>query len=166
MGQLGMGAMLHLLGGGSEKSSSEYEGAVVKSACMVKGAANGWHGRETDRLRVEFEDGRAIDIWDDGQSCCESRWITTDDDPSTLVGGKLVHIAAKDGPEERDGEWGDVTETCFVEVQTDKGFITLTTHNSHNGYYGGFGLTITEVSACPPPSPAPAPLSRREGRNE
>jgi hypothetical protein len=29
-------------------------------------------------------------------------------------------------------------------IGTDVGFITLTNHNEHNGYYGGFGLTITE----------------------
>ena len=140
MGQLGIGAMLHLLCGGSEKSSSDYEGAVIKSAALVD-----------DRIQIAFDDGRAIEVWDNGQSCCESRYITTDDDPASLVGGKLVAITAKDGPN-ADAEY-DEHEICFVEIQTDKGFVTFTTHNEHNGYYGGFGLTITETASLPGPQP-------------
>ena len=68
--------------------------------------------------------------------------MTTDDDPQSLVGGKLVRIEAKPGPD-KDSEY-DVHEQVFVEVATDKGFITIVNHNEHNGYYGGFGLTITE----------------------
>ena len=36
----------------------------------------------------------------------------------------------------------DDHETCFVEVATDDGFITLTNHNEHNGAYSGFVLTV------------------------
>ena len=28
-------------------------------------------------------------------------------------------------------------EVCFLEVGTDDGFITISNHNEHNGYYGG-----------------------------
>ena len=69
--------------------------------------------------------------------------MTTDDDVQSLVGGTLTRIEAKPGPDVDDG--GECHETVFVEVGTDRGFITIVNHNEHNGYYGGFGLTITEI---------------------
>lgn len=122
--------MLHYLSGGSENDSQKYVGREIVGAAIVN-----------DRLAIDFADGSKIDVWDNGQSCCEHRYMTTDDDVATLVGGRLLHIASKDGP---DMDGSEEHETCFVEIATDKGFITVTNHNEHNGYYGGFGLTITE----------------------
>ena len=133
MSNLGMGAMLHLLGGGSAHSSYEYKGLKITSAKI-----------EDDRLCIEFEGGKKIQIWDDGQSCCESRYMTCDDDPSVLVGGEWVHAMTKEAPDIPDGEYEYVHEQVFVEVQSTAGFITLCSHNEHNGNYGGFFLTITE----------------------
>ena len=127
---LGIGAMLHSLSGGSENAPEQYYGKVIVSA-------------EIDETEIEigFSDGLSIVIWDNGQSCCEYRHMTTDDDIKSLVGGTLISIEAKEGPDIDDGE---AHETMFVEIATDKGFVTVVTHNEHNGYYGGFGLTITE----------------------
>lgn len=100
---------------------------------------------ETARLLLAFEDGRRIEIWDNGQSCCESRYAMTDDDVSTLVGNKLTLVQVKEGPDLDDN--GEYHEQTFVEVATDKGFITLVSHNEHNGYYGGFNITITDPDA-------------------
>lgn len=138
MGQIGVGAMLHYLSGGSPHAAEEYAGRKIVEAAI-----------EDDALRLKFEDGSAIKIYDDGQSCCESRYLTTDDDVKTLEGHTLVSISAKDGPSE-EGECGDCHETCFVEVQSSGGFVTLTNHNEHNGYYGGFGLSISELSPAMP----------------
>jgi len=135
MSQPGIGAMLHYLGGGSEQDPDKYYGREIATAVM-----------DDERLKIGFTDGVTIHIWDNGQSCCESRYMRTDDDLSALVGGKLVRIEAKPGPDEED-EYGDMHEQVFVEVATDKGFITIANHNEHNGYYGGFGSTITEQSA-------------------
>lgn len=129
---LGIGAMLHHLGGGSENSADKYYGRTITDAAMDK---------EENRLRIEFSDGVRISIWDDGQSCCESRYMTTDDDLSPLAGSQLIGITVKPGKAE--SEYGD-HEIAFVEVATNSGFITIANHNEHNGYYGGFGLTITE----------------------
>jgi len=97
-----------------------------------------------DRLRLTFEDSSAYDIIDDGQNCCEHRYITCDDDDvSSLVGGVLTKIEAKEG--NNIEVWYDAHETMFVEVATDKAHIMLVTHNEHNGYYGGFCLNISKV---------------------
>ena len=133
MGQPGTGAIVHYLGGGSENDAAKYIGKAITGAVI-----------KDDRLNVDFEDGTKISIWDNGQSCCESRYMTTDDDVAVLVGGELVNIEAKPGIDMKESEYDDEHETVFVEVQTDKGFITVVNHNQHNGYYGGFGLTITE----------------------
>lgn len=134
MSQPGIGAMLHYLGGGSEHSADEYYGRTITAASMAD-----------ERLRLTFSDGKKIEIWDDGQSCCESRYMRTDDNLESLVGGKLIRIEVKPGPDVDND--GDCHEQVFVEVATDQGFITVSNHNEHNGYYGGFGLTITEPDA-------------------
>lgn len=129
---MGIGAMLHVLGGGSEHGADEYIGQKVLAAAMTD-----------ERLKLTLDSGNTIAIWDSGQSCCESRYMTTDDDIQSLVGHKLTRIEAKPGPDAQ-GEYGEEHEQVFVEIGTDKGFVTIVNHNEHNGYYGGFGLTITE----------------------
>jgi len=132
MSQPGIGAMLHYLSGGSEHDAKEYYGQKIMSAVI-----------NDDRLCLGLSpSGKTIEIWDNGQSCCESRYMTTDDDVQSLVGNELRRIESKPGTDEA-GDY-DVHEQVFVEVGTDKGFITIVNHNEHNGYYGGFGLTITE----------------------
>lgn len=91
-----------------------------------------------DAVVLAFEDLTAITIRDAGQCCCEHRYITTDDDLQSLVGHLLIRIEARPGPD----IYAD-HETMFVEIATEVGFVTLTTHNEHNGYYGGFSLTVS-----------------------
>lgn len=131
----GMGAMIHLLSGGSKKSASDYYGRRIRHARL-----------EEERLLIAFEDGVTIALTDEGQSCCEARYMRSDDDIASLIGGTLAAMTVKEGPDEV-GEYGDTHETCFVEVQTDKGFITIASHNEHNGYYGGFAMSIDEVES-------------------
>lgn len=91
-----------------------------------------------DRLNIEFEGGGNLLIWDSGQSCCEHRYMTTDDDLASFVGAKLVDIEVLDGP--NVSEYDGCHDTQFVRVNTTAGTVTVVTHNEHNGYYGGFEL--------------------------
>ena len=129
---LGMRAMLAILAGGSNRDASEYYGQNIEAVEM-----------KDERLVLLLSNGKKISIFDNGQDCCESRYMTTDDDIQSLVGASLVRIESKPGPE-TVGEDDNAHEIVFVEVGTDKGFITIVNHNEHNGYYGGFALTITE----------------------
>mgnify|MGYP001199818599 CR=1 FL=1 len=96
-------------------------------------------------LEIRFEDGTGIAFFDDGQSCCESRYMSVDgDDLSEFVGAKYVEAFVKDGLE-TVSEYGDVHEVQFLEVRTSKGSITVSAHNEHNGYYGGFNITIKKI---------------------
>lgn len=124
--------MLYMLGGGSPKSASDYYGRTIIDASV-----------DENRLLLKFDDGVSVRLWDSGQSCCEHRYITCDDNPKDLIGGKLVKIEAVGG-DDIPAEY-DTHEICFVEVATDKAHIKLCTHNEHNGYYGGFGLSIDEM---------------------
>lgn len=126
--------MLHYLGGGTRHSASEFYGKTIASAAM-----------ENDRLKLSFTDGTLIEIWDDCQSCCEHRYMTCDDDLAKIIGGNLIRMDVKAGPEIKC-KYGYEHEILFVEVATNECFITIATHNEHNGYYGGFGLTIDIVT--------------------
>ena len=129
---LGMGAMLHMLGGGSDKDPKDYYGKVITDADINE-----------DRMIIELDGETTIKIYDNGQSCCEHRYITCDDNPKDLIGGVLSKIETSDSGEKED-DW-ETHEWVFIEVGTDKDHIKFCTHNEHNGYYGGFGLTVTEV---------------------
>jgi hypothetical protein len=95
---------------------------------------------ETETLSIKFEgcSGKLL-IWDNGQSCCETRYMSTDDLLPTFTGAKLVGFEVVDGPDIED-EYGDAHEQMFVKLETTMGTITLVTHNEHNGYYGGFDI--------------------------
>ena len=132
----GIGAMLHYLGGGSAKDPATYYGRIITKAEQVK-----------DKLRLVFDDGVAISISDRGQSCCEYRYMRTDDDLASLVGHKLVAIETNDAKTdsfEPPPDKYDTHEAVFLDIKTDGGMITFSFHNEHNGYYGGFGLDCRE----------------------
>jgi hypothetical protein len=93
-----------------------------------------------DELHLSFGSQGTLVIRDEGQSCCENRYITTDDKLDDYVGGNLLNIEVKPVPIpmlEHDSD-GDSHDIEFVEVTTTKGSFVLVTHNEHNGYYGGF----------------------------
>ena len=114
----------------------EYEGARIVSATLIRD--------EELAISVEIGDGvGTIRIRDDGQNCCELRWITCDDDVGSFAGARLLSVEWRPGPKSIEGY--DVYETAFVRVVTSRGDIVLCTHNQHNGYYGGFTPVVTPV---------------------
>lgn len=132
MGQAGMGVMIGMLGGNSDTVSA-YHAAMNKTIKSVE-------LNSSNELVIRFDDGFKLVAKDDGQSCCEHRYMRTDDDLDSWAGSKLVSIEIKQAPEVAD-EWGE-HEVQFLEVMTDKGCFTMTSHNEHNGYYGGFWITL------------------------
>jgi len=91
-----------------------------------------------DELHFVFADGSKVRVLDDGQSCCEARYMTTDDNLDEYAGAKLLGLEIKDAPDIE--ERYDVHEVQFLEVMTSRGCFTMATHNEHNGYYGGFSV--------------------------
>lgn len=92
---------------------------------------------EDDALHFTFDDGSRLKIWDGGQSCCESRYMRTDDKLEEFIGAKLIGATIKYAAPISD-EWGYDHEIQFLDVETDRGVFQMASHNEHNGYYGGF----------------------------
>ena len=127
MSQLGVGVMINMLS--SEDSGEAFRASVGKTIASV--------ALEDDALRFVFADGSRMHMSDEGQSCCEHRYMSTDDNLADFAGAKLLGAEIKQA-EGKDGEYGDVHEIQFLEIKTDKGSFTMSSHNEHNGYYGGF----------------------------
>jgi len=133
MGQLGLGVMIGLLGG-NEESVSAWRNAVGKkiSALALK----------DDALHFRFVDGTTLTLADEGQSCCEHRYMVTDDDLAHFIGARLRNAEVRSAPPVED-KYGE-HEVAFLVVKTSKGSFTMATHNEHNGYYGGFLIRASQ----------------------
>lgn len=90
-----------------------------------------------NEVLVDLSNGLTVTLSDEGQNCCEDRYITTDDDLPSCVGSEYLgwHVAA--GPTVDDPQ-GEVHEIEFLRVETSGEVITFETHNVHNGSYSGF----------------------------
>jgi hypothetical protein len=133
MGQLGMGVMIHRLFGGSGGLTPEqYDGLLQRE---IKGVA-----LEDNAVKILLDGAGTLVLTDEGQSCCENRYITTDDDLPYFVGSRLMDVELGEH-RSTDSEYGNEHEIQFLNVKTSKGVITFETHNEHNGYYGGFAIT-------------------------
>jgi hypothetical protein len=133
MSNLGMGVMIGMLRG-NEDTVAAYNESMGKT---ISGLTL---DEEGGFIIIDFNDGTNLRVADDGQSCCENRYMRTDDDMQHFVGAKLTGLEIKEAPNEPD-EYGE-HEVQFLEVQTDRGVFTLASHNEHNGYYGGFWITL------------------------
>lgn len=142
MGQLGIKVLLNSLNS-EEVIIKKYAGKVIKKASFG--------GNE---IVLEFEDGTKIEITDDGQSCCEERYMTSSDDFSSLVGNQLFDIDVKEVTE-TSADY-DTHEIAFLHIITNKATVVVETHNKHNGYYGGFSLTVKEVKSANTESTEPS----------
>jgi len=133
MSQPGMGVMIKMLMGRSEEDVKLITEAVGKRISKV------WLDEESDQLKFLFEDETTLSLYDDGQSCCENRYMQTDDDLNEFAGAVLMDVEIKDAPDAED-DYGEVHEVQFLDVKTDKGVFQMSNHNEHNGYYGGFWI--------------------------
>jgi len=98
---------------------------------------------ESDTLVIRMEDDTVLRLSDDGQNCCEYRYMSLDgDDPVFADGAVLLGGGFKDHIYS-DAKY-DTHEIQFLEIITSHGSITLSAHNEHNGYYGGFSIRCTK----------------------
>jgi hypothetical protein len=139
--KLGMGVMIGLLGG-NESTVTAVKGALGKTISDVKLDPDLNDGDGI--LCLTFTDGTGLHLYDNGRSCCERRYMTTDDKLSDYIGAVLLDLELRDAPGVT-GQYGDEHEMQFLIVKTDKGMFTMETHNEHNGYYGGFWICAETV---------------------
>lgn len=128
----GIGVIIDMLGGYGEA-------AAALIASQNKSISSMYLNSE-DELRIGLEDGTVLVLWDNGQSCCENRYMRTDDDLDSFVGDIFLGIEILSGPEEEDDYGGGVHEVQFLHIRTSGGTVVCSSHNEHNGYYGGFSI--------------------------
>lgn len=147
-GRLGLGAMISMLAGndGSVEAWRASEGKEIASL-ELRAEANGGDGA----LIFTFTDGSRMQLADEYRSCCESRYLHTDDDLSYHEGAVLMDAEVRDGGDE-SLDYG-VKETAFLVVTTSKGQFTVVAYNEHNGYYGGVGIRASTLSPASGDSP-------------
>jgi hypothetical protein len=137
MSNLGIGVMLKMLSSNS-KTVEALKVSIGKEITALKIIKED-DGRQEDRLLFTFVDGSQMEIQDGGRSCCEERYMHTDDALQDFVGSTLDKVEIRDAPTTQD-DYGDPHEVQFLVVTTNKGAFTIETHNIHNGYYGGFAV--------------------------
>ena len=152
MSKPGIGAMLSYLGG-NEDSVKAFTGALGKTLVALEirevEAYRSTGDQVGSALRLSFTDGTAIELYDDGQSCCESRYMRTDDKLADFIGAQFLEAEIKDAPP-LPSEY-DEHEVQFLDVTTSKGVFQIASHNEHNGYYGGFSIRARVVESGSPP---------------
>jgi hypothetical protein len=136
MSNMGLGVMLGMLSGNKDtiEALKASVGKEIIALELVTEPENEW---KEDELLFTFADESQLGIWDGGRSCCESRYMTTDDTLQDFVGATFDKVELRDAETQKD-EYGDPHEIQFLLVTTRKGVFTVETHNEHNGYYGGF----------------------------
>jgi hypothetical protein len=106
-----------------------------------------WFEEGEDAVFLILDDDKKVKVSDNGQLCCERRYMTSDDTDGIgfLKGSNLFDIVVTGDTRGDEGGYGYVHAVQFLEIRTSHGVATLSNHNVHNGYYGGFGLVIAEV---------------------
>jgi len=134
MSKPGVGYLINAIFRGNEESVNAAKSSYGKTIAALE---NGSHNGE-EALIFTFADGAKMVLWDDARSCCESRYLHTDDDLSSVIGAKLVELDVREGGAKDDDDGSH--EWAFLHIVTDKATVVVETHNEHNGYYGGIDL--------------------------
>ena len=143
MSQLGVGVMIQMLSG-NEDSVKAFQSAIGKTIASVVVYQQGSRlGPDPDELRIAFTDGTGVALYDNGQSCCESRYMHTDDDLKSYVGAVLLDGEIREAPSVSENPC-DYHDVEFLDIKTSVGVLTVSNHNEHNGYYGGFAVRAKE----------------------
>ena len=120
---------------GDDGSSKRIGAAIGKRIAAIS--------LDNNELRIHADGADPFALYDDdGQSCCESRYMSCDDDLNYHVGAELRSIEIADAPAIEAGD--ESHEVQFLRIITDRGTITVSNHNEHNGYYGGFAIRARE----------------------
>jgi hypothetical protein len=131
---LGLGVMINILAGNED---------TIKNIALSKDKKIKNIKMSEDALILYFTDKTSIRIFDNGQSCCERRYMTTDDDYKSFKGARFFNCEIRNASRKSsDGEH----EIQFLIINTSLGSFTIENHNEHNGYYGGFYMVVENYS--------------------
>ena len=105
---------------------------------------------EEEALLIRFTDDSALKLFDEGQQCCEQRYLRSDDDFRAVEGAQFLDAQVREAAESAflvDTNNCGIHEVQFLVILTSLGELTISAHNEHNGYYGGFTLSAEEVKS-------------------
>lgn len=122
----------------NEMAGNKHSVEAITKALKTKIKEVSFHG---NALHFVMESGFKFAIEDDGQLCCESRYMKCDDDLTKFAGATLLGAEVSRGPNEKDA---DPHEVEFLHVHTSLGDIVANCHNEHSGCYGGFSIRARE----------------------
>lgn len=140
MCHLGLGVMLSSLNRDRLNQSSgalaetEHKGKKITNLRLVSDDQN----YDADYLSVVLDSNTELRLYDDGQSCCEHRYMHTDDSLDDFIGAEFIDVEVR-GASDVEDKYG-THEVQFLLINTNIGTFTVETHNEHNGYYGGFAI--------------------------
>lgn len=134
MAHPGIGVMINMLSGYREEEVDILRESVGKE---IKGLSV-----SDDALKLSF-DTHTLRIYDDGQSCCEYRYMRCDDDLDGFVGATFMGADQRD-MQSKVGKYDESKDQQALLVNTSLGTFTVMNYNEHNGYYGGFFLRWTK----------------------
>lgn len=134
---LGIGVMIDRLSG-NEDTVAAVKASIGQRIARMELQKTDPATTNPDKIVIRLKNGNAVSLWDDGQSCCERRYMVTDDDLSKYINAKIVSMELAEAPNVEDS-YGD-HEVLFLRIKTTKGTVVFSNHNEHNGYYGGFAI--------------------------
>lgn len=140
---LGMGVMINMLFGDGRKTNEALMEAIGRTITSVEikdlDSKEDREREENQHIVIGLDNGKKLIIFDSGQSCCESRYITTDADLPSYIGKSIMGFRQGEykGVEDDHGESHDCQSLL---IDTSEGVIDFVTHVEHNGYYGGFSI--------------------------
>ena len=94
---------------------------------------------------------------DNVQSCCEDfGHITSEDNFKDFIGAEIKSIRCIDNADYNEikllkdaaGNYVDVFDCAFVDIDTDKGKLQFAVYNAHNGYYG-HNIILNTIDTTP-----------------
>lgn len=135
---LGLGVMISKMStSDAQPLIDKFKDRIIQSVVLDKG----WN--VDGGLLIGFGTETLV-LFDDGRSCCETRYMSTDDQLSDFVGAKFFGVRVRGGKQVE--EEYEHKENMFLLIDTSKGTFTCETHNEHNGYYGGFALIANVIT--------------------
>ncbi len=111
------------------RDASKYYGRRIVNASL-----------SDDKILLTFDDGVILCISDEGQSCCEYRHMTCDDDIRDLIGKTLTSIEVNEVC-----PWQGTHDIAFLEIKAGDEMVSVASHNEHNGFYSGFAICFEEI---------------------
>jgi hypothetical protein len=147
--RLGMGVMINMLFGDGRETADALSASVGQIITDIKimlpdGEDDNYdRDRHTDEIVITLGNGKTLRVWDSGQSCCESRYITSDADLTSYIGQTIRDFRQGEYKTTIESESGEEHDVQNFLIDTTEGTIDFVTHVEHNGYYGGFSIAAS-----------------------